>query len=463
MCKTIRQILPGSFRDPSGVVFEEEGVLYREVRGVYRESYDLLMSSGLYSKLVEAGLLVPHQEATLGRTERPEVYRILQPQRVPFVSYPYEWCFSQLKGAALATLDIQKLALEHGMTLKDASAYNIQFLEGRPVLIDTLSFEPYREGAPWVAYRQFCQHFLAPLALMAHRDIRLGQLLRVHLDGVPLDLAATLLPRRMLLRPGMLFHLHLHAMAQRRYAATNAARPAKGRGMSKLGHLALVESLAGTIRRLRWRASGTEWADYYGGDSYEKQAFTAKEAIVTSFLARVRPTTVWDLGANTGHFSKIAGQAGSSVVAFDLDPAATERLYLEVEKGTARHVLPLVLDLTNPSPGIGWANRERMSLEERGPVDMVLALALVHHLAISNNLPLEKVAGFFRKLSPRLAIEFVPKEDPKVQQLLASREDIFPCYTQAGFEEAFGQHYSIEAAQPIPGSLRTLYLMRGKS
>jgi hypothetical protein len=420
------------------------------------------MSSGLYSKLVEAGLLVSHQETSLGAAERPEVYKVLRPQRVPFISYPYEWCFGQLKSAALATLEIQKTALAHGMTLKDASAYNIQFLDGRPVLIDTLSFEPYTEGAPWVAYRQFCQHFLAPLALMAYRDVRLGQLFRVHLDGVPLDLAAALLPRRTMLRPGMLFHLKLHSAAQRRHAVANGARPAKGRSMSRLGHRALVESLEGTIRGLRWRASGTEWADYYDGDSYKKPAFEAKGDIIASFLDRVRPATVWDLGANAGHFSKIAAQAGSSVVAFDMDAAAAERLYREVEKGTARRILPLVLDLTNPSPGIGWANRERMSFEERGPVDMILALALVHHLAISNNLPLEHIAGYFRRLSPWLAIEFVPKEDPKVQQLLVSRVDIFHDYTQAKFEEAFGKYYSIEAVQPIPDSLRTLYLMHAR-
>ena len=185
----------GSFRDPSGFVYERDGVLYRRVHRSYAAHYDRLMDSGLYAALVGDGLLVPHEEVGPRGGEQ-DPYATLRPERVAFVSYPYEWCFSQLKDAALTTLRIQERALGFDMTLKDASAYNIQFHRGRPVLIDTLSFECYEEGVPWVGYRQLCQHFLAPLALMAHRDVRLGGLLRLHLDGIPLDLASTLLPAR---------------------------------------------------------------------------------------------------------------------------------------------------------------------------------------------------------------------------------------------------------------------------
>ena len=218
--------LSSSFRDPSGFLFTENGTLFRAVSCRYRQHYDHLIQSELYDKLVENKLLIPHKEVDLGTIKhfpgsREDVYKIIQPERVPFISYPYEWCFSQLKDAALTTLKIQKQALDHGMVLKDASAYNIQFYKGVPLLIDTLSFEIYQENQPWVAYRQFCQHFLAPLALMAARDIRLGQLMRIYIDGVPLDLASGLLSSSSWLKPALLTHIHLHAKAQKRYEKTD--------------------------------------------------------------------------------------------------------------------------------------------------------------------------------------------------------------------------------------------------
>ena len=208
----------GSFRDPSGFMFQREGVWYRQVNPSYQADYDRLMASGLYQELVAGGLLIPHQEVALELASTDGAYKVLQPEALQFISNPYEWSFGQLKAAALATLAAQKIAFEHGMTLKDASAYNIQFVDDRAVLIDTLSFEQYREGSVWTAYRQFCQHFLAPLALMAYTDIRLSQLLRVYIDGVPLDLAAKLLPLGSRLRLSLLMHIHLHARSQEKHA-----------------------------------------------------------------------------------------------------------------------------------------------------------------------------------------------------------------------------------------------------
>jgi len=233
--------LSASFRDPSGFLFTRQGVLYRQVNQAYQPHYDKLLNSGLYDKLVKAGLLIPHEEVGVEPAEPSLAYKVLRPERVDFISYPYEWSFSQLQDAALATMAIQKLALDAGMVLKDSSAYNIQFYRGRPVLIDTLSFEAYREGEPWVAYRQFCQHFLAPLSLMAYTDVRLNQLLRIYIDGVPLDLAVRLLPGRTRFDLGLATHIHLHAVAQQRYAdkavpvgQTAEKKPAARAGMSKL-------------------------------------------------------------------------------------------------------------------------------------------------------------------------------------------------------------------------------------
>jgi len=456
-------LVPGSFRDPSGVLFFHDDTLLRQVNLSYKKHYDKLISSGLYERLVGRRLLVPHEEAEPELALTGEAYKVIKPERIKFISYPYEWCFSELKDAALTTLAIQKTALEFGMSLKDASAYNIQFRDGKPVLIDTLSFEIYREGEPWVAYRQFCQHFLAPLATMANRDVRLGRLLRVFLDGLPLDFASTLLPLRARLRPSLFLHIHLHSRSQKRFAAKSLRENRPGRRMPLRAMLGLVESLRGAVEKLQWKLSRSEWSDYYAATNYTSVSMEHKKEIVSRFLDEARPEIVWDLGANVGRFSRIAASKGAYTVAFDGDPVAVEINYCEnVRKGESK-ILPLFVDLTNPSPGIGWHTKERMSLLERGPADAVFALALIHHLAISNNVPLRKLAEFFRDISKWLIIEFVPKDDSQVQRLLASREDIFVDYTQENFEAAFGEYFSIRKSEKVKESLRTLYLMANKT
>jgi len=449
-----------SFRDPSGFVFYENGSIYRQINLGYQDNYDLLMGSGLYERLVQEGLLISHTETDVSLAYSENAYKVIKPNLIPIISYPYEWSFSQLKDAAIVTLKTQKIALDYGMTLKDSSAYNIQFSNGKPVLIDTLSFEKYKEGLPWVAYKQFCEHFLATLALMSYKDVRLDQLLRVYLDGIPLDLASAILPIRTYLRFPLLMHIHLHAKSQKHFANKSLGSNRVRHQMSLTSLVGIIESLESCIKKLTWQPMGTEWADYYSDTNYTDSAFEQKKQIVSDFLDRCKPVTLWDLGANTGVFSRIAGSKGIHTVAFDCDPGAVERSYLECRKSKEPLFLPLLLDLTNPSPGIGWENKERHSIIERGPVDTVLALALVHHLAISNNLPLGKIAAFFKNLSNTLIIEFVPKSDSQVQRLLASRKDIFDGYTQKAFEFEFGKYFHIERSVRVKQTKRTVYLMR---
>jgi ribosomal protein L11 methylase PrmA len=377
---------------------------------------------------------------------------------VHFISYPYEWSFGQLKDAALMTLELQERALSRGMTLRDASAYNVQFEAGGPVFIDTLSFEPRKEGAPWSAYRQFCEHFLVPLALMSRVDIDLGALQRSNIDGIPLELGNQLLGGRSWRSLGLLFHVRLHAMAQRRYR-DKAPSGKAARSVTLATVQGLVRSLRSLIERLDWNPGGTEWADYTTDNNYSAEAAQAKQALVTGMLRRRSPATVWDLGANTGDYSRAARTVAARVVSFDIDPAAVERNYRRVRADGETGILPLRMDLTNPSPALGWAHRERQSLEERGPADALLALALVHHLAIGHNLPLERIADGFARLGRALVIEFVPKSDSQVQRMLRSRPDIFPSYTREGFEAAFLKSFAIEAVEPVSGSERVLYLM----
>jgi len=452
--------LAGSFRDPSGSLFLRGGELYRRINPVYQRHYDRLMASGLYAALVEARLLLPHEEVEGPLEDAAPYYRIIKPERVEFISYPYEWCFSQLKDAALTTLRIQQLALDHQMWLKDASAYNIQFQGWRPVLIDTLSFEEYAPGSPWVAYRQFCQHFLAPLALMSRVDVRLGQLPRVHIDGIPLDLASSLLPWRTRFNPWLSLHIHFHARMQTRYAGRAVA---VGRRRFSLAALrGLGDSLRSAVERMAWKPGGTTWADYYDHTNYSGEAAADKRRLVAEFVEMAAPKTVWDLGANVGLYSRVASDRGIRTISFDMDPAAVEKNYLECRRRGEIGLLPLVLDLTSPSPALGWANEERRSLLDRGPADLVLALALVHHLAIGNNVPLAMIARFFHKLCRWLVIEFVPKDDSQVQRMLATREDVFADYDAQAFERKFGRYFILKARRPIAASDRTLYLMQRK-
>jgi ribosomal protein L11 methylase PrmA len=441
--------LPSSFRDPSGFLFWRDGTLFRHINKSYREDYRMLMDSGLYARLIKKNILIPHTEID-DHTIKPEI--------IPFISYPYEWCFSQLKEAALTTLAIQKEALATGMILKDASAFNIQFLHGKPVFIDTLSFERYREGEPWMGYRQFCQHFLAPLALMAYRDMRLNTLSRIFLDGVPLDLATRLLPWTSMLHPALLIHLHLHAKSH----GYVISKPLEGRRMSAMNRatlLRLTEHLEAAIMRLAWKPKGTEWANYYEETNYSDQAMREKADFVARCLDKIAPKTVWDFGANTGFFSRLASGKNIMTISFDNDPAAVEKNYQEVRKNNEAYLLPLIIDLMNPSPALGWGNQERMTFLQRGPCDTALALALIHHLAISNNLPFESIAEFFASVCTSLIIEFVPKEDSNTRRLLVARKDIFFGYTRSAFEEAFEKYFTVKEIASLGDSQRLLYCM----
>lgn len=458
------EFVESSFRDPSGFLFYRDGILFRQINQVYRDDYKKLMESGLYKSLAETGLLIPHEETDLDGVSGDSAYCVIKPEPISFISYPYEWSFSQLKDAALTTLAIQVRALEFGMNLKDASAYNIQFHNGKPTLIDTLSFEKYREGEPWVAYRQFCQHFLAPLALMSSTDVRLGQISKIYIDGIPLDLASELLPFRTRLKLPLLLHIHLHAKSQKHYADKRIDIKTKHtKKISKHSLLGLIKNLESVTAKMTWKPANTEWGDYYEDTNYTDESQNHKCELIAKFLEEAPPKIVWDLGANTGFFSRIASEKGIRTIAFDIDPAAVEKCYFDCRKRGEKLMLPLLQDLTNPSPWIGWQNRERFSLEERGPVDMVFALALIHHLAISNNVPLVKIAEYFAKLTRYLIIEFIPKNDSQVQRLLTTREDIFPEYVQSAFEQEFKRYFEILNSVSVHGSERTLYLMKTKA
>lgn len=453
-----------SFRDPSGFIFFHNGEIYRQVNKIYQEDFELLISSGLFDRLEKKRKIVSHQEVQIPSPEPDLLFKTIKPEPIKFISYPYEWSFSQLKDAALLTLNIQKEALLSGMILKDSSAYNIQFQDGHPILIDTLSFAKYIEGEAWIAYKQFCQHFLAPLALMSLKDIQLNELLKNHIDGIPLQLTSKLLPIKSWFNFGLLSHIHLHAKAQKNFTNESSKKKQPTQNISKTALIGIIENLEKTIKKLTWTPSGTDWLEYYQTTNYSEPAFEKKKKIIRELLLSIQPKTVIDLGANTGVFSRECNDLdGCFVVSSDIDPGAVESNYLESKRSKEKYLLPLIIDLTNPSPSIGWSNEERSSFTKRAKADVIMALALIHHLAISNNLPLPNIFKYFSEMGRYLIIEFVPKEDSQVQRLLSTREDIFDEYTVEGFIKAAENFYNIKQTIPIPESNRIVFLLEQKN
>jgi hypothetical protein len=445
---------PGSFRDPAGFVFRRAGTLYRQVNQSYASTFERLERAGFLQALQNDRLLVAHDRLGVDAANAPGAFAVLQPELIPFVSYPYEWCFSQLRDAALLTLEIQRRALDAGFILRDSSAYNVQFRGGHAVFIDTLSFGVYREGQPWYAYGQFCEHFLAPLALIALRDARLGALQRFQPDGIPLDLASRLLGVRSWFRPSLVLHLHLHAGARKRYAHDPTGQ--RKRSMSLAALRRLVEHLRLTVENLKWKSRPSDWSDYETEHAYTSDATRAKQQALGEMLQHSQPRMVWDLGANTGVYSAVAAQMGARVVAIDADHAAVDRHYNRI-RDKSELLLPLVIDLRNPSPSLGWAHTERQSLTERGPADAVLALALIHHLVLGAGIPLPAVAKWLASVGCKAIVEFVPLEDPQVGKLLAGRVEPTHEYSEAAFRRAFDEHFALREQRSLPGSGRVLY------
>jgi len=451
MAKRKQNRILGSFRDPSGFVFEEDGQIYRKITSKGLSDHALLKKSGLYSLLTKKGLLVKH-----GSEKKLADSIILKPKKILLISYPYEWTFGQLKEAALVTLEIQKLALKYGMTLKDASAYNIQFQGGKPVLIDTTSFEKHTKGAPWTAYRQFCEHFYAPLVLMAKKDLRLGQLQTGFLDGIPLDLAVSLLPKKAFLEKEILMHLYFHSLSLKNSADRVLAGKTAKISIGSAG--LIIDSLKKGIEKLKVPRKQSYWKDYYEFSNYTENSFSSKKREVEKILKAIKPNTVLDIGANTGVFSKIAAKYSKSVVSTDYDPVVMQENYRLLGVSERSKVLPLIVDIMNPPPGLGWQNAERTPFLERIKPDCVMALAVVHHLVISNNLNFKMLAEFFQKTTQKYAlVEFVDVADSQIKDLFAQR-GIREDYTIASFEKEFSKKFKLIHKVRLMRSQRYLYL-----
>jgi ribosomal protein L11 methylase PrmA len=447
---------PSSYRDPSGFLFYKDGVLYRQVNKVFKTAFDKFINEGLYQHLVENNQCISHQLIDENLTGYADWYATLIPQKLPFISYPYEWCFDMLKDAALLTLRITREAIGFGMILKDASAYNIQLHKGRTIFIDSLSFEEYDETKPWIAYRQFCEHFLAPLVLMSYLKKPLQGLLLAYPDGIPLDLASKLLPLRSKLNLHTYLHIHFQVSISKNRIRKE---PNANRSFSKKKMLDLLQSLQEKVQSLSFDQAATVWSSYYEEAGERGQYLSSKKQIVEDWVWKLSFQTVLDAGANQGEFSEIARKKAAYVISTDLDHSSINTLYNKVKQQEITNIVPLVIDLVNPSPAIGLNNEERDSFLARTKVDLTLALALVHHFAIGRNIPLTKIAELFSSVTRYLIIEFVPADDEKVQLMSEFKKDLLANYSEMHFEIAFLEYFAIVKKERINDSNRTLYLM----
>jgi hypothetical protein len=460
--QTITNRHASSFRDPSGNMFVEGGVLLRSINPVYFSQYRSLTDSGFYKKLTDNGLLIPHEEISSNAGSI-----IIKPEKIPFFSYPYEWSFGQYKHAALHTLKLQKYCLHNGYSLKDATAFNITFHKGSPVFVDTLSFDAYNEGEPWRAYKQFLMHFLAPLVLAKYYGSDMLKSLAHYIDGVPLQKVAKMLPFSARFSTVLYTNIYLTAKYDSKYSSDEGGSEKKV-SIPKQSQLRILDSLYNYIKDLELNEK-TEWKDYYTVTNYDAASFEYKKQLVKEWYTSINATKLVDLGGNDGTFSRVLKDHAAEILVTDIDPNAVDYNYHQVLKNKEHNILPLVSDLLNPSPGIGFNNRERSPLQQRikdSGFDVSLALALIHHISLTGNVPFEMSAQMFASLTPYLIIEFPDREDSWVSFLLKSKREFaghFDYYGKANFEAAYTDFFDVIEKQQIPNTERTMYLLKRKA
>ncbi|WNM43182.1 class I SAM-dependent methyltransferase [Micromonospora halotolerans] len=454
---------PGSFRDPGNRVFHRAGEVLRGLDERSARDWRALAASDFFRDLLANRQVCGTEELFPTPVDVPWA-AVLRHERIPFVSHPYEWSYGMLRDAALLHLEVLRAALTAGFTTKDGSAYNVQWRGARPVFIDVGSFEAARDGEPWAGYRQFCQTLLYPLLVQAHLGLDFQPFLRARIDGIEPDQMRRLFGGARRWRAGVLTHVHLHGAMQDRNAeaSTSTVRAQlRSAGYSRELALATVRGLTKLVRRLDHRPGETHWSDYQRTCAYSMPDRQAKEQFVDRAVAATGPGRVLDLGANDGRYARIAARHADHVVAVEQDPAVVDALYRALREEGEGRILPLVMDLADPSPGGGWRGVERAAFTDRARADVVLALALVHHLAIGRNVPLPEVLDQLAALTVTggsLVVEFVHPDDPMARRLLANKPDgLFPDYRREVFESLLAARGRVVGRTELPSGTRTLY------
>lgn len=458
----------GSFRDREGRIYLHSDRVIRGLSEAAMQNFNALEATGFYRRFTDSGAIIgsrilPGAENPLPDDVQAQWFGFIEHDRVPVVSYPYEWTFSMLRDAAALQLKLLEGALRENFTLKDATPYNIQFVDNRPVFIDLPSFEPMRPGEPWAGHRQFCEMFLFPLMLQAYKGVHFQPFMRAGIDGVGVQMADGLFNLRDRFRKGVLANVWLQAKLERRYAGSgqDVRSNLKAAGFNKELILANVRKLRKLVSRLEWKHGESEWGDYATFHNYSDEDHEKKEVFVANCMAEAQPGTVWDIGCNTGQFSRIASQHCRHVVATDIDHLAVERMYTNPD--LPDNILPLVQNVADPSPNWGWRNLERRDLQHRSQPVMVLCLALIHHVVITANIPLAEFVGWLASLTPELIIEYVSRKDDKVRTLLRNKDDQYWDYNRSFLESQLDRYFETRERLVLSEGRRRLYWCSRKS
>ena len=463
MSPAVVEYATGSFRDRGARVFYDGDRVLRVMSQRALSEWRLISQQPFYDELVDSGRVVASRELTeaeLLEVAAPAwVAAVLEHDRIPFVSYPYEWCFSMLREAALLHLRILSSLLPAHAILKDATPYNVQFHGCDPMFIDIGSFALHRAGEPWAGYRQFCELQLIPLLLQSYRGIDFQPLLRSELEGLMAERAWQWFSLRDIFRPGVATHVWLHGMMQRSLGSgTGGARGSmQSNGFSTTLIQRNVQQLSRLVERLTWTPPRTTWTGYDDTLPHVAADREAKMAFVREVCGAQRRELVWDMGCNLGQFSRIAAGSARTVVAMDQDHGCVEQLYLDLRRDGPANILPLKIDLANPSPGLGWRGSERLRLEQRGRPNLVLCLGLIHHLVIGSNLPLADVVDWLGDLHGELVLEFPTKADPLVQGLLKNKDDQYEDYSLTELVECLHRRFDLKRCVPLPSGERFLF------
>ncbi len=463
----------GSFRDRSARVFYRDNTVYRYLNETALKNWELVSQTPFFTQALQRGTIIessldntfsPHSTKT-SETDLFQWAGLLQHRLIPFISYPYEWPFGMLKDAALLHLDLLKQALEAGFILKDSSAFNIQWQGSKPIFIDIPSIEPYNGHEPWVGYQQFCEMFLAPLLLNSYKNIPFQEWLIGNPDGIKLQHLAAMAGLRDWLRPGMFRHVILHSRLQAQFSDTKKQYKAElaNSGFGKELILNNVADLQKIVRNLQLKDFRSEWSDYAQQNTYTEADQKTKEAFIERHLQQNKSRLVWDIGCNTGHYSYLAAKHCEYVVAIDGDTMAIEKLYRKLKQENNTQILPLIVNLTHPSPNVGWRCLERKTLWERTKPDMVLCLALIHHLVFGQNILVSSVLQWLAELAPTVVLEYVSTQDPMSQKLLLNKEQIYRDYDEEAFKAQVLEVFDIVEAQALPSGTRTLYCLKRKA
>jgi hypothetical protein len=448
-----------SFRDPSGFIFLDQGLIKRSISPLYFEQYKALKSSGFFKKLHNAGLLISHEELSASKDEI-----IIQPEQISFMNYPYEWSFSQYKEAALLTLKIQKFALENGFSLKDASAFNVTFHKGKMVFIDTLSFDLYQENSPWRAYKQFITHFFGPLLLVKYNGLESLKLMNSFIDGVPIKMLSSMLPFKTKLNPFLYSNIHLLAKFEDKHNEDYKGE-SKVSALSKKAQLNIIKGLYEFIKNMSLNTS-SEWGNYYDKTNYANDAFEQKSVIIDRWIKQLGAKTVIDVGGNDGTFVRKIKEELTEALVCDIDYNAVDANHHYIKKNKETYMLPFVFDVLNPSANIGFNNKERDSFLKRIKAyapDVTMVLAVIHHMTLSGNIPFEMSAAFFSNFSKHLIIEFPKRNDSWVQRLLNTKGEFkghFDFYTIENFESSYSKYFTLVEKVDIDNSERVIFVFK---